>query len=283
MAAVGMFDGIHRGHAFLLDELVRKARERGMRPLALTFAVHPKAIVRPGNAPALLGAPEQRCRYITERFGIDADILDLDADSLKMTASQFINYIREKYGVEALLMGYDNHIGSDRRSGADLVGGTFPVEIVPPCPDVEVCSSAVREAIRGGDIAHATTLLGHPFTIAGTVVPGQHLGTKLGFPTANIRPDEPQQLLPADGVYAVDIVLDGHRHRGMANIGKRPTVGGSDRTFEVHIIDFDGDIYGRRVEVEILGRLRDERRFATLSELQTQLASDRLAALSFNA
>lgn len=279
MAAVGMFDGVHRGHAFLLRTLACEASRAGMRPLALTFAHHPLSILNPDLAPKLLGGVEQRCSYIKDTFGIDTDVLGLDAVGLKMTAAEFLETISRDYGVKALLMGYDNHIGSDRCTGADLLGSTFPVIIAPPYPDVAVSSSAIRDAVCRGDIEKANALLGHNFTVEGTVVGGRRLGRTLGFPTANIEPAEPDQLLPSDGVYAVDVILDGSRLRGMANIGKRPTVGGDERTFEVHILDFDGDLYDRVLDVQMISRLRDERRFESIGELAAQLALDRDAAV----
>lgn len=281
LAAVGMFDGVHRGHAFLLRELAAKARETGMRPLALTFARHPIDILRPDSAPKLLGSPRQRCNYIKDTFAIDTAVLDLDAAGLSMTAEEFLRLIHERFGAEALLMGYDNHIGSDRRTGPELADGAAPIPVItaPAYPDVAVCSSDIRHALRNGDIARANELLGHRFTIAGKVVSGRHIGTGIGFPTANIRPEEAAQLLPADGVYAVDMHIGGRTLRGMANIGKRPTVGGEERTFEVNIFDFNEDIYGCEVEAEFLARLRDERRFDSLEALGAQLAADRTAAL----
>lgn len=278
MAAVGMFDGVHRGHAFLLRTLAYEAVRAGMRPLAITFARHPQAILRPERAPGLLGGVEQRCKYIKDTFCIDTAVLNLDADGLKMTASEFLEILNRDYGVKALLMGYDNHIGSDRRTAVDLAGAVIPVLSAPPCPEIAVSSSAIRDAISRGEIKKANNLLGHNFTVAGSVVGGHRLGRKIGFPTANIDPSEPAQLLPADGVYAVDVLLDGHRMRGMANIGKRPTVGGEERTFEVHILDFYGDLYGRKPEVQIIARLRDERRFDSLDALSAQLSADRDAA-----
>lgn len=278
IAAVGMFDGVHRGHAFLLRTLAEKAAETGLRPLAITFERHPQSILRPDSHPALLGSAEQRKSYIKESFGIATEILDLDADGLKMSAEEFIDMIHIRFGVDALLMGYDNRIGCDRRTGADLAGASIPVFTAPPCPGISVSSSAIRKTVAAGDITAANALLGHPFTIEGKVVSGNHIGTKIGFPTANIEPDEPAQLLPADGVYAVDAIVGNLRMRAMANIGKRPTVNGDTRTFEVHIIDFAGNLYGSGISVEFLSRLRDERRFDSLDDLAAQLAADQSAA-----
>lgn len=280
IAAVGMFDGVHRGHAHLLDSLRRHAAVRGMEPLVLTFARHPMSILRPDAAPPLLTSPGLRTQLIHARGIADVGVMDFRKEDFALTAEQFIRKIKDQYGADALLMGFNNHIGSDRRTCADLRADGFDVAAATPYPGMDVSSSLIREQIRRADFATAAEMLGHPFTVRGTVVTGRRLGRTIGFPTANIQPEDASQLLPPDGVYAVDAHIGGSTLRGMANIGTRPTVGGHHRTFEVHIIGFDGDIYGATIDIDFLARIRPERQFPSLEALTTQLALDRAAALA---
>ena len=281
IAAIGMFDGVHCGHAHLLKQLAQKARELGYKSLALTFSHHPAETICPARAPQLLGDAAQRSRMIKD-LGIDrVEVLDFGADDFKLTAAEFIEKIKREYGAQAVLMGFNNHIGSDRKSG-DEIKASVPVYVATPYSAFAVSSSLVRSAIADSDFEKARQLLGHEFAVRGTVESGRHLGRTIGFPTANIRPLDRHQLLPPDGVYAVDVVLDnGEEYRAMANIGTRPTVGGHRRTFEVYIIGFDGDLYGRMLEVSFLGRLRNEQKFDSLEALSAQLERDKKAAVAF--
>ena len=300
-ATVGTFDGVHRGHVYLLEQLKRLGKELGLTPLVIVLSPHPLAVLRPEAAPPILTAPEERMQLIRCLCGID-DVLiqSLSRHDYAFTARDFFKLLHEKYGVDALLMGFNNHIGSDRATAATLAAEGLPVyEAKPlngastpvpegaegaPAPEKTACasSSAIRRALVEGDIATASALLGRPFSLKGKVVGGKKIGRTIGFPTANIMPTTPSQLIPARGVYAVDVTVEGHTYRGMANIGTRPTVAGAgaEQTIEVHIIDFEGNIYGKEIIVAFLARLRDERRFDTLDALSAQLNADRLAALS---
>lgn len=279
IAAVGMFDGVHKGHAHLLRQLKVEAAERDLEPLVLTFARHPLSVLHPESAPAVLTGTGLRADLI-RRLGIDnIGILDFSSDDFRLAAAEFMDRIRDEYGVEALLMGFNNHIGSDRMTCQELAAEGLPVIGASRYPDLKVSSSAVREAVVGNDFAKAEELLGHPFTIRGTVVGGRRLGRTIGFPTANIVPEDHAQLIPDDGVYAVGVRTDAGTYRGMANIGMRPTVGGTNRTLEVHLIGFEGDLYGEVVDISFIRRLREERCFPDLQALKEQLAGDCRAAL----
>lgn len=279
IAAVGMFDGVHLGHAHLLRTLADEGRRMGLRPLALTFSRHPLEIIAPAKAPALLTSSPQRCELIRACGIADVRVLDFSATDFALSAADFVRRLHREQSVDALLMGFNNRIGSDRRNAVDICAD-IPVLGATPYGGMPVSSSDVRRAIADADFAAASRMLGHSFTVRGTVVAGRRLGRTIGFPTANIATDEPRQLLPPDGVYAVDARFDGTAVRGMANIGTRPTVGGHHRTFEVHLIGFDGDLYGKKLDIDFIVRLRDERHFANLDELAAQLQQDRLSALS---
>lgn len=210
--------------------------------------------------------------------------MELNFDAVRhMPASSFLRTLQDM-DVRTLLMGFNNHIGCDRLP-LMKVAQLGLMEVIGARPSDElshICSSAIRKALDQGDIDYANEMLGRPYSIEGSVVAGNQLGRTIGFPTANINPDEPAIQVPADGVYAVTLTIGDEtiQHPGMANIGIRPTValGESSRTIEVNIFDFDNDIYGRHVELSFIARLRDEQKFNSVDELASALSADREAA-----
>lgn len=286
MAAVGMFDGLHSGHLFVLGQLRRLAAERGLRPMVITFRRHPADTLAPTKAPKLIMGPAAKAEAIRSLAAIDTvEVTDFTPRFAAMTAAAFLSLLKER-GVAALAMGFNNHIGSDRLDAdAARALGIIDITALPPCPgDESTSSSALRQAIAEADFDTAARLLGRPFSIEGTVVGGKQLGRTIGFPTANISPElSDRQLLPPDGAYAADIAIDGDSttHRAMVNIGIRPTVDHTAapvRTIEAHILDFDADIYGRHTTLTFRRRLRPERRFDSLDALRAQLTLDAAAA-----
>lgn len=290
-AAIGMFDGVHLGHMYLWHQLESMARACSATTLAVSFRQHPLQLIDPTRTPALLTTADRREQLLRAAGADQVVMLDFDRQLQRMTAAEFVTYLRDNYGVTDLVMGFNNNIGSDRVSGhsgyAALSAATgVAIHIADECgkrtaDGRTLSSSSVREALGRGDTAGAAAVLGRPYRLSGRVVHGEHIGTGLGYPTANIEPDDSSLLVPAPGVYAVDVLLDGHPTlRGMLNIGSRPTVTGGDNrtTIEVHILDFHGDLYGCRISVDFLRRLRDERRFDSLAQLQVQLTADARAA-----
>lgn len=282
IVAVGMFDGLHRGHAFVLRELCREAAARGLRPKVLTFSDHPIATLAPERAPRLIMPAECKAALITSAFGIsDVALTDFSPRFASMTGREFLEKLRHDHRADCIAMGFNNHIGSDRldaRAASAL--GIIDVVPLPALPEGEcLCSSAVREAIAEADFDAASRILGHSFDLCGTVVEGNKLGRTIGYPTANISPScGSRQMLPPDGVYAADAFTapDKETHRAIVNIGVRPTVdkSGQNRTIEAHILDFDADLYGTELRLEFITRLRDEKKFESLDELRRQLDSD---------
>lgn len=270
IAAVGTFDGVHLGHGFLLAKLKEAARERGLRPVAVTFDRHPLSVIAPQGAPKLLTAdPEVRNRLL-RAHGVDVITLPFNDSLRRMTGSEFAAMLRRDHGVNALMLGYNNHLGSDRSTAPEAEG----VEIVrcqeyPDAPNVS--SSAIRNLIAEGNLAEAEAMLGHPFIIAGTVGHGKQLGRKLGFPTANVEAS-PLQLLPPPGVYAATVL----GRPAVVNIGHRPTVDPADSplSIEAHIDRFSGNLYDSRLELCLIDRLRSEQRFDSLDDLRNAIASD---------
>ena len=293
-ATIGFFDGVHRGHRFLLEQLREEACTRGMKSMAITFDRHPREVVQEGWHPQLLTVLEEKCTLLGET-GIDVlVVLSFDKTLATLTARQFMSdVLRRRLGVDLLLTGYDNRFGHDRRETFDdymRYGREMGIEVIcadalravtgptPTC-GLAFSSSLVRQFLAKGDVSAAAECLGRYYSISGHVVHGEHKGHDLGFPTANLLPDAPQKLIPARGAYAVEAMLaDGSRHHAMTNIGTRPTFHGEEQTLETHIFDFTRDIYGQPLTLTFVTRLRDETTFPSPEALASQLAEDRQQA-----
>lgn len=290
-AAVGFFDGVHLGHRYLLSRVASEARAHGLATMAVTFAQHPLSIVRP-NAPLppLLTTPAERIALL-DRLGIDyCAMLDFTRAMSLLTAKEFMRTVLvEKLGVRLLVMGYDHRLGHDSDHTPEhyrTAGLAAGIEVVradrfAPPSGITISSTTIRRAIAEGDIAGATAMLGHRYSLTGRIVGGHHVGTALGFPTANVDALSSGKAIPARGVYsAIATTADGARHAAVVNIGTRPTIGnGSDTTIEAHLIRFSGDIYGQSLTLKFADRLRAERRFASREALHEQIARDVDAAL----
>lgn len=276
-AAVGMFDGVHRGHQALAAQVRRAAAERGLTPAFFTFDRHPLMTVAPDRAPALLSTPEQRSRWLEPGLTVP---LTFDEDMRRMTAEEFMRMLRDRYGTRLIAIGFNHRFGSDRLPDFEdykRIADSLGIEaILAPEEGEGISSSAIRRALAAGEIDKANEMLGRPFAMAGTVAHGQALGRTIGFPTANVTPARPDLLIPREGVYAGRLL----GHPALVNIGHRPTVGDDGHlSIEAHIVDFDGDIYGSPVELELTRRIRDERKFPSLDALRAQIALDK-ASLS---
>lgn len=283
-AAIGMFDGVHRGHRHLLECVREEALRRGLRPAVVTFAAHPSEVTTPDCPVSMLTGVEERTALLRGE-GIERVImLDFDERLRALTSADFIRMLHDSYGVDCLVVGFNNRFGSDRnhdfydycREGREI-----GVELVR-ATEVEgekSSSSIIRRYLSSGQVEAAARCLGRNFTLKGTVVRGRQLGRTIGFPTANIKPSLRRAQLPGAGVYAVMVTVPSMncgRLPAMVNIGWRPTVNDdmSDVTIEAHIFGFDADIYGRELELEFVGRVRDERRFDSVDELKEQLGRD---------
>lgn len=279
VTTVGMFDGLHLGHRAIVESLCRYGRDHGLNTEVITFAEHPLKTLKPGREPKRLIDNEMRCRLLT-RAGVDRVAVTDFASIRALTAAEFLSRLKAA-GTRAFMMGFNNHIGSDRLTAAqaDALGIVPVVAVAELAGPTHVSSSAIRLALAEGKVAEAAAMLGRPYSIEGTVVHGKELGRSLGFPTANLEVGD--VLLPADGVYAVDVQIPGREriYRGMANIGVRPTFDdGSVRTVEVNIFGLDESLYGRKLTLSFIGRLRGEQLFADADALRAALERDRLAA-----
>lgn len=282
---VGTFDGVHAGHRQLIQRLIRLARQSGATSTVVTFDPHPREVIHPDQGRhLLLTTMEERAELLGE-CGVDQMIvIPFDRAMSLMDSETFLEKVLyERIGCSQVLIGFDHHFGRDREGSIDTVRRLgqrlgFVVEEFPE-QDVhseKVSSSRIRKALsESGDVELARTLLGRPYRLSGTVIRGDGRGRKLGFPTANLRLNNPRKVRPASGVYAVEAHVRGERHAGMMNIGQRPTFDATQTTMEVHILDLQADLYGVELRIDFLHRIRDERRFESVEALVAQLHRDR--------
>lgn len=278
MATVGTFDGLHLGHRKVIETVARLSKTKGGRPLLISFDRHPLETIAPDRAPLLIQSPSERTNSLY-REGFEILTLKFTRETSLLTAAEWLRRMRDEHGVETLVVGYDNTFGCD---GINMnieqyreLGRELGVEIVEAPVAKGVSSSAIRRHIGEGRIEDASAMLGRPFTLTGEVVHGKALGTKIGFPTANLRPHYRAQL-PADGVYAADALLpDGSRRRAVVNIGRRPSVDSDGvRSVEAHIIGYEGSLYGERITLRFIKRLRDEIKFDSIDSLASHISDD---------
>ncbi len=283
VATIGMFDGVHLGHATLVDFLKQQAADQGKQSLLITFLRHPRQVLHPDEPFKLIMPLDERLKQI-EALGPDLLLqLDFTAEFAKLDSSQFIELLRDRYGVSLLVAGYNHRFGHNRgetfrdycrhgeQLGVKMVKA--PEYLGPYAP---VSSTIVRGLIAAGRVVDAMHCMGRPHMIKGKVVHGFHNGRGLGFPTANVGEIDPQLLLPHNGAYAVLAHVDGQVLQGMANIGKRPTLDNGDQlSIEVNLFDFDDDIYGKDITLEFISFLRLEFKMCGLEELKHQLTLDR--------
>lgn len=282
VASIGFFDGVHRGHCFLIRQVKSLALERGMQPMLVTFDRHPREVLHADYVPQLLTTTQEKLQLLHEAGMEHVEVLHFDTEMSQLHARDFMEQVlRDKLGVKILVMGYDHRFGRGGGSPEDYQrwGQEVGIEVVraEEMPELYVSSSECRRLLTEGDVEGTATLMGHRYLLTGIVGEGHHVGQQIGFPTANVR-TERGKVVPRDGVYAVWVSLDdGTRLKGMLNIGHRPTLdNGTDRSIEVNILDFIGDLYGKHIQLEFVRRLRDERRFASLDQLRHQLSEDRL-------
>ncbi|MBE6218127.1 MAG: riboflavin biosynthesis protein RibF [Bacteroidales bacterium] len=289
VVATGFFDGVHVGHRHVIQQLTAAAAERGDESMVITFWPHPRNVLQKEARSLRLLTTLQEKKAILRDLGVDhVEVLEFSRDFSAMTTEEYLRMLMDRYDARAILLGYDNRIGSDA-SDSDQVAVTavnlglevIRTEMVPSEQGYAVSSTKIRNMLMEGDVATAASMLGRNYTLHGVVVAGNRIGRTIGFPTANMQLYEPLKLVPGNGVYLVEVKTLGRRFHGMCNIGLRPTVSaGSARTIETHIFDFDEDIYGLDMEITFLRKIRDEVKFASLDELKIQLEKDRDLSLN---
>ena len=286
VVTVGSFDGVHRGHVAVLEEITRRARAAGRKSVLVTFDPHPLEVVNPQAAPPLLTTGPER-REVLAQTGLDyAVFLRFDRALANLSPEQFVRQVLiQRCGMRELVIGHDHAFGRGRSGDVGTLrrlGETdgFAVDVVGvvEAGGHPVSSTAIRRAVAGGDLATARALLGRPYTLSGRVLRGEGRGRTLGIPTINVGEYGDRKLLPPDGVYAARVEWAGGVAGGMLNQGPKPTFGEVRRTVEVHLFGVDADLYGAWVRVEWLERLRDTERFGSVAELKAQLERDRTRA-----
>lgn len=292
VVTVGIFDGVHRGHRYILSKLREAARELKGQSVVLSFWPHPRKVLQQAREDfKLLNTLEEKIEMLDKEGLEHLVILPFDHAFSRLSSCDFIReYLVEKVGIRHFVVGYNHRFGKDREGDFDNLKKCagrygFGIERVPPLesPTGDMSSSGIRDLLSKGEVEVANQLLGWDYSMRGQVTGGSKLGTSLGFPTANITPEADYKLIPADGVYAVLAQLERGTYKGMLNIGTRPTVNQdpTKKTIEVHLLDFNGNIYTEPVRIGFKYRLRDEKKFRDIEALRDQLQKDRRRTLGF--
>ena len=334
VVTTGFFDGVHLGHRHVLETVVSAARERGEEAIVVTFWPHPRTVLQQDAREFRLLTSLEEKKALLAHAGIDrVEVLLFTREFATLKAEEYLQLLRTRFAATLIVMGYDNHIGSDRKTAKELCDADvlkvdalenyfsqgfaknqFSNAITRPGTEENyflqsfakkqfssahsepsschsepsschserseespgtISSTKIRLALEEGRIQEANEMLGYSYGLYGVVVAGNRMGRTIGFPTANMHLYEPLKLVPGNGVYAVEVEVLGAKYKGMCNIGTRPTVGGTTRTIETHILDFEQDIYGLPMRLRFLRRIRDERKFPSLEALRAQLLEDR--------
>jgi riboflavin kinase / FMN adenylyltransferase len=290
VATLGIFDGVHRGHMALLERLVSRANELKGESVVITFSPHPRIVLEQNKSDLTFLTTMEEKKILLEKANIDhLIVVKFDHQFSRIPACDFIkDVLVEKIGTRNLIIGYNHHFG--RRGEGDFntikqcseaLG--FQVEQVQGFQTAEgaISSSLIREALLTGRLDEANSWLGYSYTVSGTVVEGRRIGRTIGFPTANINPDSPYKLIPYFGVYAVEVKVENKVFPGMLSIGSNPTVNNDKtlRSIEVHILNYNSDLYGKRISVIFRKRLRDEKKFDDLEALTHQMDLDKQVTL----
>ena len=280
LLTIGVFDGVHLGHKYLISQLTEQARQQNLLSGVVTFGQHPQQVLLPQTKLPFLTDLDQKTALLKSE-GVEAIfILSFTRELAQLSAFQFLSLLKKYLRLQGLVIGPDFALGRNQEGNINLLRKlgqdmNFTITIIPPIMiNGEVVSStAIREALADGDMKRAVNLIGRPFSLHGRVITGAGRGTKLGFPTANLDID-PKQALPTDGVYATRAYIDGQAYQSMTNIGKQPTFGGKKRIVEVYVLDYPSSLYGRELKIDIIARLRGEEQFDTAEELKKQITED---------
>ncbi|ALM08160.1 riboflavin biosynthesis protein RibF [Sediminicola sp. YIK13] len=285
---IGTFDGVHIGHRKILERLINNAKLLNLKSTVLTFFPHPRMVLQQHADIKLLNTIEEKTKILKET-GLDNLIIHpFTKEFSRLSATEFVQDILvDALGTKKIIIGYDHRFGRNRNANiTDLIefGKTmdFDVEEIPAqeIEDVSVSSTKIRNALLEGDIETANIYLGYPYMLTGTVSKGKGLGRQINFPTANLHIPEEYKLIPKKGVYVVKSTIAGRTVYGMMNIGYNPTVSGTEKSIEIHFFDFENDLYDKKLQIDVLERIRDEHKFDTLEELKAQLQIDKQTSLA---
>jgi riboflavin kinase/FMN adenylyltransferase len=285
---IGTFDGVHIGHRKILERLINDAKKTNLRSTVLTFFPHPRMVLQKDTEIRLLNTIQEKIK-ILEHIGLDYLIIHpFTLEFSRISSTEFVRDILvNELKAKKIIIGYDHRFGRNRNANIqDLFafGNTFNFEVeeiaAQEIDDVSVSSTKIRNALIDGDIKTANEYLGYNYMLTGDVKKGKGLGRQLSFPTANLFIAEKYKLIPKNGVYVVKSILNGKLFYGMMNIGFNPTVDGSTKSIEIHFFDFNSDLYGQNIQVDIIERIRDEHKFKSLEELKTQLLKDKETSIT---
>lgn len=286
---LGTFDGVHKGHKSILEKIILSSRNADSESVVLTFFPHPRMVLQQNTDIKLLNTIEEKA-LLLERYGIDNLIIHpFDHAFSRLTAEEFVKDILvNQLNISKIIIGHDHRFGRNRTATIDdliLYGKEYGFEVEQisalEINEVSVSSTKIRNALNDGYLETANRFLGYPYFITGIVTKGKQLGRTIGYPTANIYIKEDYKLIPASGVYIVSSTIEGKKVFGMMNIGTNPTVGGTAQTIEVNFFDFEDDLYGKKLQIDIHYHMRNEEKFPSVEALKNQLAIDKTAALQY--
>lgn len=286
VVTMGVFDGVHIGHQDILRRMAQCADKRGVSPLLISFHPHPRKLLSPDWHNYLLQTLEEKIDFLASKNLCDLLLLPFTPELAATPPADFIKHVLvDALATQEVFVGYDHQFGKQRGGDATLLrhlGAEYgfavsDVRAVRQDNSV-VSSSAIREHLRKGQLAEANAMLGYRYSISGLVVRGNQVGRKIGFPTANLEPGNPDKLIPSEGVYATITQMGGRNIKGMTNIGYRPTINQGGLTIETYLFDFDEDIYGQPLVLNFVAWLRNEQRFQGIEALKVQLATDQINA-----
>ena len=280
---IGTFDGVHVGHQKIIKKLAQLAKKEKCNSVVLTFFPHPRMVLQKDSNIKLINSIKERAQLL-ENNGLDTLIIHpFDKEFAKLSALSFVKEVLvKKLHVSKLVIGYDHHFGKNREGNIEQLkeyAHTYNFEIIEiPAQDINevaISSTKIRKALNEGNIEKTNTYLNYQFTLSGKIVKGNNIGEKIGFPTANIHLKEDYKLIPKKGAYIVSALIDEKKVFGMLNIGNRPTINDEKETIEVHFLNFNKNIYGKKISISFIKRLRDEQRFNSLEDLKKQLGKDK--------
>jgi len=284
---IGTFDGVHIGHQKVLSKLITSAKKNLATSVLLTFFPHPRMVLQKEKEIKLINTIDERIKLL-EKIGLEIVVIqEFTEDFSQQTALDFVkNILVKTLNISKLIIGYDHHFGKNREGNfkqLESYGKTYDFKVIEipkqDINDIAVSSTKIRKAIENGNMKVANSYLGYYFMLTGEVVKGKNLGEKIGFPTANLQIKETYKLLPKTGSYIVKSIIENNTVYGMMNIGFRPTISGKNQTIEVHFFNFDKDLYGKEIQIDVLSFLRDEKKFESIEDLKNQLIKDKQKSL----
>ena len=282
VVTIGTFDGIHLGHQKILSRLIKSSKNKDLNSVVLTFFPHPRIILNKYNEVKMIDTLDEKIIHLNE-IGIDSLIIHpFDKNFSLLSANQFIkDFLVDKLKIKHIIIGYDHRFGKGREASVtDLKNYAddydFTVEEIKAqeIEKITVSSTKIRNSINQGDIKTTEKYLGRSFNLTGKIVKGDGLGKKINYPTANIFIEETYKIIPKDGVYLVETIIEDKLFNGMMNIGHRPTIGTNLKSIEVHLFNFNEDIYGKVISIKMISKIRDEKKFSSIQALKEQLVKD---------